>query len=446
MTVSIGVAIAGPDGDATTLLRDADIAMYQAKEQGRDQYVVFDETLRAQTSERRAIEMGLRDSLERSELAVHYQPVIELTGTKVVGVEALVRWPHPELGMLPPSEFIAVAEETGLIVDLGQDVMNQACNEVAGWCRDHPELGPLSVSVNISARQLIRPELIEVVADALAKSGLNPGQLCLEITESVLLEDARFSARALGELKDLGVRVGVDDFGTGYSSLTYLQRFPVDTLKVDRSFVDGLGSTGDARGDRAIVAGVIDLAHAFGLTTVAEGVETEAQLAVLRALGCEQAQGYLWSPPVPGPEALQWIIDWDALDPAPRSRPAQDGETTVLVVEDERSVRQLISDVFGHETGFCVVGEAADGRQAIALARHHQPDLIVLDLAMPSMGGLEALPLLLAVSPRAKVVVMSGLDATEVEQAARAEGAAGYVIKGTDLADLVELARSLITT
>ncbi|MDQ2649525.1 MAG: EAL domain-containing protein, partial [Actinomycetota bacterium] len=323
-------------------------------------------------------------------------------------------------------------------------VLQRACDEIATWCRDHPELAPLSVSVNISARQLIRSDLLEVVASALATSGLEPSQLCLELTESVLLEDARFSARALGELKDLGVRIGVDDFGTGYSSLTYLQRFPVDTLKVDRSFVDGLASSGGARGDRAIVAGVIDLAHAFGLTTIAEGVETSEQLSVLRALGCEQAQGYLWSAPRPGPEALEWICDWNALEQGPRAQVAGDGDATVLVVEDERAIRQLISELFNGEPGFHLIGEAADGRQAIALARHHQPDLIVLDLAMPSMGGLEALPLLVAVSPRAKVIVMSGLDAAEVEGEARAGGAAGYVVKGSDLTGLLALARDLI--
>jgi diguanylate cyclase (GGDEF)-like protein/PAS domain S-box-containing protein len=443
VTVSIGVAIAGPDGDATTLLRDADVAMYQAKEQGRDQYVVFDETLRAQTAERRTIELGLRASMERGELSVHYQPVIELTGSRVVGVEALVRWRHPELGMLPPGEFIAVAEESGMIVELGAQVLHRACTEVAGWCRQHRNLGPLSVSVNLSARQLIRPELVGVLADALARSGLAPDQLCLEITESILLDDAAFSTRALTAIKDLGVRVGVDDFGTGYSSLTYLQQFPVDTLKVDRSFVDGLADGSGARGDRAIVAGVIDLAHAFGLTTIAEGVETEAQLAVLRSLGCEQAQGFLWSPAVEGTEALAWIREWSAGRPGP-GRAAGSAEAAVLIVEDERGLRELLSELFAGADGFCVVGEAGDGRQAIALARHHQPDIIVLDLAMPGMGGLEALPLLRAVSPRAKVVVVSGLDAGEIEATARAQGAAGYVVKGTDPARLVDLARSLV--
>jgi diguanylate cyclase (GGDEF)-like protein/PAS domain S-box-containing protein len=443
VTVSIGVASSGPGGNATTLLRDADAAMYQAKERGRNQYVIFDETLRTRASHRRATEQALRDGLERSELVVHYQPVVELTAGRVVGVEALVRWHHPELGWLLPGDFIAAAEDTGLIVELGATVLMDACAEVARWIRIAPELAGLSVSVNISARQLVRSELISVVREALAVSALDPSQLCLELTESVLLDDALFSARALGELKDLGVRIGVDDFGTGYSSLTYLQRFPVDTLKVDRSFVEGLGSGPNAaRGDRAIVAGVIDLAHAFGLTTVAEGVETPKQLATLRALGCEQAQGYYWSPPISGPDALAWILAARGEHLMPEALPHT--STRVLVVEDEEPIRQLLCITLEEAPGFSVVGEAGDGREAIALARHHQPDIVILDLAMPGIGGLEALPLLRAVSPHAKVVVLSGLDAGSIEARARAEGAAGYLVKSGDLVELPRYLEGLL--
>src|SRR5690606_25813417 len=234
--------------------------------------------------------------------------------------------------------------------------------------------------------------------------GLPASQLCLEITESVLLEDASASARALAALKDLGVRISVDDFGTGYSSLTYLQRFPVDTPTVDRSVVSRLAADRGPRRDRAIVAGVIDLAHAFGLTTIAEGVETEAQLTVLRSLGCEQAQGYLWSTPIPADDALRLILGWATERASGSARPVGLRPVSVLVVDDQISVRRVITDTLALEEDLCVVGEASDGRQAIALARHHQPDVVVLDLAMPGMGGLEALPLLLAVAPRARVV------------------------------------------
>jgi diguanylate cyclase (GGDEF)-like protein/PAS domain S-box-containing protein len=436
VTVSVGIAAVGPDGDPGTLLRDADAAMYQAKERGRNQYVVFDETLRARTTDRLSTETSLREALLRAEIVVHYQPVVELTAGRVVGVEALVRWPHASLGWLLPGDFISIAEETGLIVELGAQVLRQACTEVARWPAAYPEVGPLSLAVNLSARQLIRPELIAVVREALAESGLPPERLCLELTESVLLDDAASSARALGQLKDLGVRIGVDDFGTGYSSLTYLQRFPVDTLKVDRSFVEGLGDPGTLRGDRAIVAGVVDLAHAFGLTTVAEGVETTDQLRVLKELGCEQAQGYFWCPAVPGDEAVAWIRAEAVRHPQPLAPRVEDAATRVLVVEDEDGIRALLTELLDGEERFTVVGAARDGREAIALARHHQPDIVLLDLAMPGIGGLEALPLLRAVSPGAKVVVLSGLDAPEVEQRTQAEGAAGYLVKGSDLSNL----------
>jgi diguanylate cyclase (GGDEF)-like protein/PAS domain S-box-containing protein len=436
VTVSIGVASVGPNGDASSLLRDADAAMYQAKEQGRNQYVLFDESLRSRTTERRATEQALRDGIERGELVVHYQPVVELTDGRVVGVEALVRWHNPVLGWLLPGDFIAVAEDTGLIVELGAMVMESACNEVARWMRVAPEIGPLSVSVNISARQLVRSELVGIVRESLRRSGLPAQQLCLELTESVLLDDALFSARALSELKDLGVQIGVDDFGTGYSSLTYLQRFPVDTLKVDRSFVDGLGGPGSARGDRAIVAGVVDLAHAFGLTTVAEGVETTTQLEVLRELGCEQAQGHYWSQAVPGPDALAWI---QMTQSAPRPRQCDsNGACRVLIVEDDPALRRLVRLTLEEATNFAVVGEAGDGREAIALARHHQPDCVLLDLAMPGIGGMEALPLLKAVSPDAKIVVLSGLDAEGIEERARTEGASGFIVKSGDLTHLAD--------
>jgi CheY-like chemotaxis protein len=210
----------------------------------------------------------------------------------------------------------------------------------------------------------------------------------------------------------------------------------VDTLKVDRSFVDGVSTAGGARGDRAIVAGVVDLAHAFGLTTIAEGVETAEQLDALKQLGCEQAQGYLWSGALPGPEALAWIAD--------RARPVPppllgDRGRTVLVVDDDTATRQLVAELLDDEPDLHVVGQAGDGREAVALARHHQPDLIVLDLAMPGIGGLEALPLLRAVSPGATVVVLSASDEPALEDRARAEGAAAYVVKGLDLARLPHL-------
>ena len=431
VTVSVGVAVEDEAATRESLLRDADAAMYRAKEQGRDRVVIFDAALRLDATERLATETAMRSALQQSDFVVAYQPVVDLTDGSIVGVEALARWRHPERGVLEPDVFIPLAEETGLIVPLGEAVLRTACTEVAGWKKKHPGLASLSLAVNLSARQLMTPELRAAVSEILAASGLRPADLCLEITESVLLDDAESSQWALGELKSLGLRVAVDDFGTGYSSLTYLKRFPVDTLKIDRSFVNGLGGSDQQRGDRAIVAGVIDLAHAFGMTTVAEGVETADQLAELKALGCEHAQGFLWHAPMAAEEAVEWILDARAAVP-PNPGPRSNGEpASVLLVEDDRALRGVLRYLL-EEHGFQVVGEAADGREAIAMARHFQPDIVLLDLAMPGLGGLEALPLILAVDPGSKVIVMSALDPAEVSDRAMAAGAGGYFVKGAD--------------
>ncbi len=320
VTVSIGIAYAPPASAGETpesLVRDADAAMYRAKEQGRNRHEVFDVTTLELALARHETANALRRGIQRGELVVHYQPALDLATGGLVGVEGLVRWDHPQRGLLPPGEFIALAEETGLVVPLGAAVLATACRQVMAWPAGADYCGgELWLSLNLAARQLLAPDLCSVVEEALADSGLEPGRLCLEITESALLEDSESSTRALNRLKALGVRIGVDDFGTGFSSLTYLKRFPVDVLKIDRSFVAGLCQDHQ---DRAIVASVIDLAHAFGLTTTAEGVETAEQLAQLRALGCEQGQGYLWSRPLPADAARRWIAahtPWGDLAPS----------------------------------------------------------------------------------------------------------------------------------
>jgi CheY-like chemotaxis protein len=294
--------------------------------------------------------------------------------------------------------------------------------------------------VNLGRRQLLDQNLCRLVEAALVESGLLPHQLHLEITESVLHTDPDASARALAGLRDLGVSVGVDDFGTGSSSLTYLKRFPLNMLKIDRSFVQGLGRD---REDRAIVASVIDLAHAFGLTTVAEGVETLEQLDELRGLGCERGQGYLWSRPLEADEAERWLLRHDAaallalpsaLQQAGTGHDARSGGRIargrrVLVVDDDRSYRQILRIIVESGTDYRVVGEAEDGREAIALATSLAPDVILLDLAMPGMGGLEALPLLLAVVPTAKVVVLSSLEPAYLMEKAGDQGATAFCTK-----------------
>jgi diguanylate cyclase (GGDEF)-like protein/PAS domain S-box-containing protein len=301
-SASIGIAVSEPEATPDTMVRDADVAMYQAKEAGRNRFAIFDPASRARNLARLRRADELRLALERSELEIFYQLEVDLAEESATGVEALVRWQHPSLGLLGPSEFIEVAEDTGLVVALGEWVLREACAELARRDR-HFGSGGLRLSVNLSARQLGVAELIDTVREVLRETGLDPARLCLEITESVLMDDVESAIEALLGLKALGVRLAIDDFGTGYSSLSYLRRFPVDVVKLDRSFVAGLGVDPAAT---AIVAAVVNLAHALGITVVAEGVETEEQLVALRALRCDRAQGYYWNAPLPADEMPGW--------------------------------------------------------------------------------------------------------------------------------------------
>jgi diguanylate cyclase (GGDEF)-like protein/PAS domain S-box-containing protein len=296
LSASVGIALAGRGGERPEgLLRDADAAMYRAKERGKGRWELFDEVMRATALERLETENALHRALDRGELRVHYQPVISLRDQRCIGAEALVRWAHPERGLLGPKQFIGLAEESGLIVPLGRWVIEEACRRSRPWRAEH---GPsFVVSVNLSGRQLLNPELAGQVGAALDHTGADPAGLCFEITENVLMEDVEVTTGAITALKRLGVALSIDDFGTGYSSLGYLKRFPVDAVKVDRSFIDGLGADPE---DSAIVAAVVSLGHALGLTVIAEGVETDRQLSELVALSCDAAQGYLFARPGPG--------------------------------------------------------------------------------------------------------------------------------------------------
>jgi EAL domain-containing protein (putative c-di-GMP-specific phosphodiesterase class I) len=311
-SASIGIALTRrADATADALLRDADMAMYRAKETGRHRIEVFDNSARLRTQARLQTADELRLAVDSDQLRVVYQPIVHLGQATPAGVEALVRWQHPRRGLLTPADFIQVAEDTGLVVPLGAWVLRRACRDLT---RILDQGGPgggcdLVMSVNLSARQLSEPALVAMVESVLAEFGLAPWRLCFEITESVLMDDVDAAIALLSDLRALGVRLAIDDFGTGYSSLGYLRRFPVDIVKLDRAFVGGLG--GDSAAD-AIAAAVINLGHALGLSVIAEGVETEEQLTVLRALGCDRAQGYLWSAPQV-PEAL---ASWMAAKPS----------------------------------------------------------------------------------------------------------------------------------
>jgi diguanylate cyclase (GGDEF)-like protein/PAS domain S-box-containing protein len=303
-TASIGIALSDGSSEPAALIRDADVAMYRAKERGRARYELFDDEMRKRSITWLETESDLRRALERAELRNVYQPIVSPTSGQIVGFEALVRWHHPERGVVSPADFIPVAEQSGLIVPLGRVVLAQACAEAARWNRERPGRDPLRIAVNFSPRQLSHPHAFETVVEVLDLTGLAPDLLCVEITESALVDDAASTVATLGRLKELGVQLALDDFGTGYSSLTYVRRFPIDTLKIDRSFIDGIvGSTED----EAIVTAVLSMGRALGVDVVAEGVETEEQATRLRSLGCVLAQGYLFSRPV-SPEAVDALL------------------------------------------------------------------------------------------------------------------------------------------
>jgi diguanylate cyclase (GGDEF)-like protein/PAS domain S-box-containing protein len=303
VTTSIGIAL-GTSGNErpTDLLRNSDVALFSAKASGSATYEVFDPFMNIAILERLDLEADLRRAIDRGEFAVHYQPQLELLTGRIVGWEALMRWMHPEQGPISPAVFLPVAEETGLIVQIGSLVLEEACRQAAEWQVLHPTETPPKMSVNISARQLQRPDaLLNELVAILKETGLAPGNLVLEITESMLMGDAEHNVDVLRRFKDLGVGIAVDDFGTGYSNLAYLKRFPVDLLKVDKSFVDGLGENPE---DTAIVEAVVGLTRAMGMQAVAEGIETTGQADLLRALGCELGQGYYFSKPLPAHEAI----------------------------------------------------------------------------------------------------------------------------------------------
>jgi diguanylate cyclase (GGDEF)-like protein/PAS domain S-box-containing protein len=312
VTAGAGVALGGEGAhsegeDGTTLVRNADTAMYAAKRLGRSRVELFEASLRADATRQLSLEQSLSRATAAGELRVHFQPIMALAdhagGTEAVsGVEALVRWEHPDLGLVPPYDFIPLSEETGHIVEIGSWVLNESCRTLMGWAGESGA-APLRLSVNLSPRQLLESDLPDVVAEVLVRTGFPVERLTMEVTESVLVDEGPYATTTLQRLRELGVRLSIDDFGTGYSSLVYLRRLNADALKIDRSFVDGLGRDSEAD---AIVNTVISLARSLGLDLVAEGVETEDQRRLLVELGCQFAQGYLFSRPLPADAFREW--------------------------------------------------------------------------------------------------------------------------------------------
>jgi diguanylate cyclase (GGDEF)-like protein len=297
-SVSIGISLYPTDGaEVETLLKNADTAMYHAKKQGRNNFQYFDTSMNQASVEQLAIETSLRKAIENNELALHYQPQVSISTGQIVGMEALLRWKHPHKGFISPTAFIPVAEETGLIISIGEWVINEACKQGAEW--EKQGYKPVTISVNLSAKQLREERLNDIIARILHETGMNPRYLGLELTESAIIIEPERALARLQSIKSLGIKLSMDDFGTGYSSLSYLKKFPLDTLKIDQSFIHDLATNNE---DASLVKAIISMAHSLGMDVIAEGVEQQDQMEFLSVNDCDIIQGYLFSRPLPAAE------------------------------------------------------------------------------------------------------------------------------------------------
>ena len=405
LTGSMGVAAFPNDGnDAETLIKHADIAMYRAKEMGRNNLQFFTAAMNQRALERLRIESDLRNALERNEFILHYQPQVDLRTGRIVGMEALLRWQHRELGMVPPGRFIGLAEETGLIVPIGEWVFRTACAQLKAW---HDEgFAPLRVAVNLSARQFVQKDLVESIAEILIETGLDPACLEIELTESLVMTDVERAVGVLRNLNYLGVKLSIDDFGTGYSSLSYLKRFPIDVLKIDQSFVRDI--TLDAE-DAAIAVAIISLAHSLKLQVIAEGVETEAQLTFLRRHHCDQMQGYHFSRPVPAPDFLHLLRSGAALTtPADYSDSANQ---SLLIVDPDSHVAAALARSLRHD-GYDIV-LARSPEEAFDMLALHKIGVIIADERLGTMNGVEFFGRVKDIYPDTARIMLSGFMVLE---------------------------------
>ncbi len=400
LTCSIGIASAPADGDgAATLLRSADAALHQAKLLGRNQVNVYAGALHDDDPERLMLETALRHALRDEQLQLHYQPQVDLNQGHIVGVEALLRWEHPTLGSIAPNRFIPIAEETGLIVAIGDWVLRRAIEQAAAWQR--AGLPPLRMAVNLSARQLLQPDLARRIEGMLAASGLDPRLFGVEVTESMLICNFDQAVQHLRTLRALGVEVSLDDFGTGYSSLSYLRRLPVDVVKIDRSLVPDVTAPAE---DVSITRAIITMAHRLQMKVLAEGVESEGQAALLAANRCDQMQGYWFSAALPAAAVESMLRDGRQIDPTLLGRRSR--QRTLLLVDDEENIVAALRRLLRAE-GWQLLS-ATSAEQALHQMARHEVDVILSDQRMPGMTGVELLRRAKELYPETIRLVLSG--------------------------------------
>ena len=399
ITASLGIAVSPKNGETSeALLKCADAALLRAKQAGRNTFRFYSSDMDADAARRLALESGLREALNRNELCVHYQPQISLDSGHIVGMEALLRWNSPQLGNISPAEFIPIAEETGLIIPIGEWVLRTACRQTKGWL-DISRL-PLRVAVNLSTRQFRQSNLLDVVAEALTESGLPAGALELEITESAFIDDVDDAVLLCRKLKNMGVKLSLDDFGTGYSSLAYISRFPFDKLKIDQGFVRDITENPV---NAAIATAAIVMARSLNLSVLAEGVETEAQASFLRARRCDAMQGFLFSRALPAEEFSPLLLGNKRL---PMAELPRESTQTLLLVDDEPNILSSLSRLLRRE-GYTIL-TAASPLEAFDLLAKHPAQVVISDQRMPEMSGTEFLSRVRQLYPETVRLVLTG--------------------------------------
>ena len=400
LTASIGIAMYPDDTvEPGSLVKYADTAMVRAKEAGRDGYRFFTAGMNVQVLARLDLELALRGALEDKQFVLHYQPKMELNTGRIAGTEALLRWHRPGFGLVYPAEFVPVMEETGLVVRVGDWIIDEACRQIAAW--NAAEVRDVRVAVNVSSRQFVEGDLESVVKDALARHGVEPGLLELELTESALMQNAEHTTEVLTRLKALGIRIAIDDFGTGYSSLAYLKRFPIDKLKIDIAFVRDIVNNPD---DAAIALAIISMAHSLHMQVIAEGVETRAQMAYLRRHRCDQIQGFYFSRALPADQLAEMVVSNRAKPEEKQT--ADDKVQTLLIVDDDPNVLTALHRLFRRD-GYRVLtaSSPAEGFELLALYRVH---VILCDQRMPVMSGTEFLSKVKEMYPETIRIILSG--------------------------------------